>query len=271
MPDGPAAGEELIEGVNRQARGDENQREHDGLRSLDAVQVVHHDEEKRRIDRDPEQFLARDILDVRLPVTHHGQHDERGHAPRHRRPEQRAVALNPEAHRPERERDDGQRLHHDKLRRTHRAERQRCENQQGQHSREDSPFQSGIETLAIHPRNPAGRATGEARRKWGARLCRRPAAAARPAGRLKHFQECPALSECCGWCSAHSRAPGERAERGCVPRRAGSAAAAQSGGAREVISKLAHGGRVLRLVAATQPRSGEGRPGIIHLPNRRGG
>ena len=66
----------------------------------------------------------------------------------------------------------------------------------------------------------------------------------------------PSFSTCCGWSLRHSRAPGARAERGCGPRRAGSAAAATRGEAREEESWPAEFQHVLRLVAATQPRSG---------------
>ena len=67
------------------------------------------------------------------------------------------------------------------------------------------------------------------------------------------------LRSCCGWSRRHSRAPGARAERGCVPRRAGSAAAATRGEARVEESWPAEFQHVLRLVAATQPRSGSAR------------
>ena len=58
-------------------------------------------------------------------------------------------------------------------------------------------------------------ATIEARRRnagvprpRSAAVSPRPAAAAWPAGRPEHSRDCLAFSACCGWCAAHSRAPG---------------------------------------------------------------
>ena len=66
-------------------------------------------------------------------------------------------------------------------------------------------------------------------------------------------QYSPCLSRCDGRC-AHSRGP--VVERGCVPRRAGSAAARPNVESCRIISNAPPVAKLLRLVSATQPRSG---------------
>ena len=76
-------------------------------------------------------------------------------------------------------------------------------------------------------------------------------------GRAREGSRPRKVRPCCGWSLRHSRAPGrrDRAGRGCVPRRAGSAAAAAPGRTPKGKFTARQGGVVLRLVAATQPRS----------------
>ncbi len=100
-------------------------------------------------------------------------------------------------------------------------------------------------------------------RTGGSRLCPAPSGISRSGCAGKDAQgkiHAPARWGCCGWSLRHTRAPGrrERAERGCVPRRAGSAAAAAPGRTPKGKFTAQQGGVVLRLVAATQPRSGGG-------------
>ena len=82
----------------------------------------------------------------------------------------------------------------------------------------------------------------------GARLCRRPAAAASQNQPAEICAMPESLSTCCGWCFAHSRAP-VRLRSGVVPRCALLCGAGTTDGAVEVARSLSgHGAETLRVV-----------------------